>query len=320
VPYDGVLTKADGRGKWWDGLDPAKLYNPHPAGAPPSREYIDNFFDRTVDLIDQHHPDFVYFDDAVLPLNGTSDVGLRLAAYYYNANQKWHDGKLEAVMTTKRLDLEQRKALTMDIERSVAAGLEPLPWECGTCLGYWHYQRDLFENHGYKTARQVVRMLVDIVSKNGNLLLSVPLRGDGTMDEDERQILEGVAAWMTVNGECIFGTRPWRVYGEGPSVEEKPEMTRFGAAAEARMGKPYTVEDFRFTTNGSALYAIAFEWPESRRLRVRSLAQSSSERPIKNVHLLGGSAPLKWTQTADALEVELPAVKPCEYAYALKIE
>jgi alpha-L-fucosidase len=320
VPYDGVMTMADGKGKWWEGLDPARLYNPHKNGEPPSQKYMNSFYRRTKDLIDQHHPDFVYFDDAILPLEKQSDVGLRIASYYYNANQQWHDGKLEAVITTKRLDLEQRRGLTMDIERSVAAGLEPLPWECGTCLGYWHYQRDLFENHRYKTARQVVRMLADIVSKNGNLLLSVPLRGDGTMDEDEREILEGVAAWMAVNNESIYGTRPWRVYGEGPSITEKPEITRFGAAAEARLGQPYTSEDFRFTTKGVALYAIAFEWPESGKLRVRSLSQSATDRPIKSVRLLGVPAPLKWTQTADALEVELPATKPCDHAYALKIE
>jgi alpha-L-fucosidase len=271
-------------------------------------------------VIDQHHPDFLYFDDTVLPLEKHSDAGLRLASYYYNASQRWHGGKLEAVMTTKRLDLEQRRALTMDIECSVAEHLEPLPWETGTCLGYWHYQRDLFERHGYKSARQVIRMLADIVSKNGNLLLSVPLRGDGTIDEDERQVLEGVAAWMAVNSEGIYGTRPWRIYGEGPSTTENLEITRFGAAAESRMAKPYTPEDFRFTTKGSILYAVAFEWPKNGKLRVRSLARGASDREIKSVRLLGVSTPLKWTQTADALEIELPTTKPCDHAYAFKIE
>src|SRR5258708_3405916 len=320
VPYDGGLTKADGTGKWWEGLDPAKLYNPHENGEPPSQQYMDNFYHRMTDLIGQHKPDLIDFDDAPLPLYRRSDVGLRVASYYYNANQQWHGGKLEAVINTKRLDEPQRKALLCDIERSLSEGIRPQPWQIETCLGYWHYQRDLFERHGYKSARQVVRLLADVVSKNGNLLLNVPLRGDGTMDEDERQILEGVAAWMAINFECIYGSRPWRVYGEGPSTEEKPEITRFGGAAEARTGKPYTSEDFRFTIKGKTLYAIAFEWPENGKLRVRSLAKASAERKIRSVRMLGVAKSLKWTQTADGLGVELPAVKPCDHACVLKIE
>jgi alpha-L-fucosidase len=97
-------------------------------------------------------------------------------------------------------------------------------------------------------------------------------------------------------------------------------MTRFGGVAEARTAKPYTSEDFRFMTKGDVLYAIALEWPTDGRLRIRSLASPTTDRKIKYVYLLGTPALLKWAQTADALEIELPPAKPCDYAYALKIE
>jgi alpha-L-fucosidase len=319
IPYDGWLTKDQGNGKWWEGFDPALLYNPHPAGAAPSKAYIDDFYNRSIDLIDQHHPDLVYYDDSILPLYEHSDVGLRIAAHYYNASQQWHDGKLDAVINTKRLDKDQRKALVWDIERSLSGQLEPLPWQTCSCLGYWHYQRSLFETHAYKPARQVIHLLADIVSKNGNLLLSVPLRGDGTIDSDERQILEDVAKWMKINGECIFGTRPWRVYGEGPSVTETAEMTRFGGTAESRTAKPYTSSDFRFTTKRDTLYAIALEWPDNGLLRIQSLTNDAFNPNVMDIRLLGVDAPMAWTQTARGLEVRMPKVRPCDYCYVLKI-
>jgi alpha-L-fucosidase len=159
-------------------------------------------------------------------------------------------------------------------------------------------------------------MLVDIVSKNGNLLLSIPVRGEGTIDADEVKFLEDMAAWMAVNGEAIYATRPWKVYGEGPAAEEKTEAGRHGGMSDTRKA-PYTAADIRFTTKGEILYAIVLAWPESGKVTVKSLP-SPAER-VTQVRLLGHRGELTWRQTDAGLEVQLPAEKPCDHAFALRI-
>lgn len=329
VPYDGRMTKADGKGKWWEGLDPQDLYAQYheigrygwtQSGNPPlDKAYVEKFFNRIIDLIDKYQPDLLYFDDTVLPIYPASDIGLRIAAYLYNTNLTRHGGKLEAVMTGKGLNAEQRRALVWDVERGVASGGETLPWQTDTCIGSWHYERRVFEQHKYKTAGQVVQMLIDIVSKNGNLMLSVPVRGDGTIDEDEVKVVEGIGAWMAPNGEGIYATRPWKVYGEGPStVAGNQARGQFGGARDVR---PYTAEDFRFTAKGDTVYAFMMGWPESGKATIKSLAQGSENFPkdIARVELLGAGGSLSFTRDASGLIVNLPAKKPNEYAYALKI-
>ncbi len=160
----------------------------------------------------------IYFDDTVLPFHGvTDDVGLTLAAHFYNSSIQLH-GRNEAVMNGKWLDETQRKAMVYDIERGKAQGILPLPWQTDTCIGSWHYDRAIFEQHRYKSAASVILMLADIVSKNGNLMLSVPLQRDGTPDTDEIKIVSEIGAWLKMNGEAIYATRPWKIYGEGPST------------------------------------------------------------------------------------------------------
>jgi len=328
VPYDGTLTKADGKGLWWEGLDPQDLYAQyHPigkynwqqTGEPPlDKAYIEKFFNRTIDLIDKYRPDLLYFDDTVLPIYPASDIGLRIAAYFYNTSMARNRGRLEAVITGKGLNADQRRALVFDVERGVTQGGEVLPWQTDTCIGSWHYERRVFEQHRYKTAGQVVQMLIDIVSKNGNLMLSIPVRGDGTIDEDELKVVEGLAAWMGPNGEGIFATRPWKVYGEGPSVTSPAPRGQFGGARDVR---PYTPEDIRFTAKGDVLYAFAMSWPENGTLTIKSLARGSVEFPreIARVELLGARGPLVFAREASGLVVNLPAAKVGDYAHALKI-
>jgi alpha-L-fucosidase len=164
-------------------------------------------------------------------------------------------------------------------------------------------------------------MLVDIVSKNGNLLLSIPLRGDGTIDEDEISFLEGMAKWMSVNGEAIFATRPWIVFGEGLSAVEAPEAGQFGGVKDVR-GRPYTSEDLRFTATRDALYAFVMAWPADQKVRIRALASggpNESMLHVDAVSLLGHDGKLTWSQDADGLHVELPATPPSEHVVALKI-
>jgi alpha-L-fucosidase len=332
VPYDGKLTKADGKGQWWDGLDPQDLYaqnhapgtklvwnwDPKQGSSVPDAAYCEKFYKRTQQLIDDYKPDLLYFDDTVLPLGFNPQIGLGLAAHFYNSSIRWH-GRNEAVMTTKNLNEQQRKALTWDIERGRAEGIEPFVWQTDTCIGGWHYDRRLFDQHRYKTAAAVIPMLADIVSKNGNLLLNIPVRGDGTIDGDEVKVVEDIAAWMSVNSECIFGTRPWKVYGEGPSTALR-ERGQFGGMRDTQ-SRPFTAEDIRFTAKGDTLYAILLAWPTDGKVTIKSLADGSPHWTgnLANIQLLGADAKPTWTRDANGLTVTLPAQKPCDYAYALKI-
>jgi len=314
VPYDGKLTKADGKGQWWDGLDPQDLYaQNHKPGDKPDQAYVDKFFNRVKDLVDKYQPDLLYFDDGVLPLNNISDAGLRIAANYYNSSIQWHGGKNEAVMTTKGLNPEQRKALVWDIERGRSDRCEPYPWQTDTCIGSWHYAISVFENHRYKTATTVLTTLIDIVSKNGNLLLNVPVKGDGTIDADEVKVLGDLAKWMDVNSEAVFGTRPWLIFGEGAG---DVSAGNFGE----RNARAYSATDIRFTCKGDTVYAFILGWPE-KPVVIRSMAKGSPlvTGDVNNVCLLGADCKLEWSRTDEGLVIKPPAKQPCESAYAFKI-
>jgi alpha-L-fucosidase len=337
VPYDGFTRTEGGKGKWWEGLDPQQLYTgPNmvmpegittikeaqqwheqhdrkwteepPAGNP---RFVETWFLRCQELIDKYQPDLVYFDNTELPLGQT---GLDIAAHYYNSNIKRH-GSLEAVLNTKGLKPEHAGTMVLDIERGRADRILPEPWQTDTCIGEWHYRRSLFEQHRYKTARQAIRTLADIVSKNGNLLLSIPLRGDGSIDEDESEFLEGLESWMPVNGEAIFGSRPFSVYGEGA-----PDVRGTANFNEGR-GRTYTAKDIRFTTKGDVLYATVLAWPEDGKIAIETLAQGKAEYPkqIGQVELLGHAGKLPFERQANGLVVTLPETKPNEFAYVLKI-
>ena len=159
-------------------------------------------------------------------------------------------------------------------------------------------------------------MLTDIVSKNGNLMLNIPLRGDGSIDDKEEAFIAGFTAWMDVNSEGIFATRPWKIYGEGPSTTTPP------ARAYGAPGPAYTAEDIRFTTKSDALYAFVGAWPESRVARIKSLASGSLQvvgAKVANISLLGYDGKLTWTQDEQALTVNLPAKPPSQHAVTLKI-
>ena len=283
-----------------------------------AKAYVEKFFNRTIDLLDKYKPDLLYFDDTVLPIYPSTDIGLRIAAYFYNSNVARNGGKLDAVITTKGLNPQQRQAIVLDVERGVTNGSESIPWQTDTCIGSWHYERRVFDQHKYKTAKQVVQMLVDIVSKNGNLMLNIPIRGDGTIDEDEQKVLEDLAAWIGPNGEAIYGTRPWEVYGEGPSATTAPARGRFGGARDVR---PYTAQDIRFTKKSDLIFAFLMGWPESESVNIQSLAADDARYPktVGKVELLGVEGRLQFTRDNSGLNVKLPANKPNDYACVLKI-
>jgi alpha-L-fucosidase len=324
VRYDGRLRRQDGRGQWWDGLDPQALYAQDHAfsagseadhraihqqwewgngASQPSAAYCRNFLARTLDLLDRYKPELLYFDDTALPLWPVSDAGLRIAAHFYN-QLAGKDGKTQAVLFGKILDEQQRRCMVWDIERGQSQQIEPLPWQTDTCLGDWHYNRAVLERHGYKSTATVVQTLIDVVSKNGNLLLSVPVKGDGRIDVDERRIVEAVGDWMRVNGESIYGTRPWTTFGEGPALANSAPLTAQGF--NEGKGLPLGAQDFRFAAKGDVLYASGFGLHAVRQVRIRSLA-SDRHKAVQRVGLLGGAQTLAFRQTAEGLDIELPA-------------
>jgi alpha-L-fucosidase len=333
VPYDGKISRAQGRGTWWDGLDLQDLYEQrHTPGkglvwewdaargsSVPDKAYCERFYARTMDLIEQHDPDLVYFDDTVLPLHPISDVGLRIAANFYNRSLKKNGGRLEAVITGKVLDEQQRRCMVWDIERGAATDMVPLPWQTDTCIGDWHYSRPVFARHGYKTPVMVAQMLVDIVSKNGNLMLNVPLPGSGTPDDDELAFVANFGRWMRTNGDAIYGSRPWAVYGEGPSTQGQTPLREQGFN-EGR-NRPYTAEDIRFVQKGGKVYAFALAWPETGKLTIKSLATGAPSAPgqVERVELLGAPGALEYTRTTQGLEITLPQRRRGEYVYTFEI-
>jgi alpha-L-fucosidase len=316
-PYDGHLTLADGRGQWWEGLDPQLLYGPkHPSDALPDISYVKNFYDRTRDLVDQHNPDLLYFDTTLLPLGWG---GMNVGAYYYNHSLSLNGGKMGGVINGKRVPPNLAKALVADYERGRADSILPYPWQSETCIGDWHYLRALFdapgEYGGYMPPREIIHWLVDTVSKNGTFLLNIPGKPDGTIDRKERLILERLGEWFKINGEAIYSTRPWRVFGEGPHLA--------AGTAGGKLTAPFDARDIRYTRNkaGTVIYAIALGWPDQA-LLLRTLGTSTSPPPEKvtRVELLGSPERLRWEQAAEGLSIAPPRHKPdSDYAVTFKL-
>jgi alpha-L-fucosidase len=255
-----------------------------------------------------------------MPLWPVSDVGLKAVAHYYNQSVKDNKGKNEAVVFAKILTDEQKEAVVWDVEKGVPDGIQSKPWQTCTCLGQWHYSKEVYDKNWYKSPKSVVHMLIDIISKNGNLLLSVPMRGNGTIDDKEQAILEEIARWMDINKEGVFGTRPWKRFGEGPVAESSNPLHAQGFNEGKH--QPYTARDIRFVTKGKVLYAHVLKHPEDGKVIIQSLSSNNALYPeaIKQVELIGCKTPLKFNRTAEGLVVEIPAdAKVNEISLLLKI-
>jgi alpha-L-fucosidase len=328
VPYDGRLTLAESQGQWWEGYDPQRLYAPkHPFDALPDISYVKNFYDRTRDLIDQHSPDLLYFDDALLPLGW---AGMNIGAYYYNRSLAMNGGRMEGVLNVKNVPPDLSKAVVADIERGLTNSIQTYPWQSETCIGGWHYLRALYDWPGeygrYLQPSAVIHWLADTVSKNGTFILNIPGKPDGTLDSKERHILEEIGDWMKIHGEAIYATRPWTVFGEGPHMVKEGSFQ--GASVEQ-----LDASDIRYTRNkaGTVVHAILLGWPQPRfgqpRFKPGVLLKSfgaSAAKPAKvaNVELLGSPAKLTFNQTDEGLRIEwspFAVIPPSEYAVAFKL-
>lgn len=259
------------------------------------------------ELIDMYKPDLLY-SDGELPFG---EVGRTMLAHYYNTDIEKNEGSLEAVYTCKHLDSKGR--WVKDIERGAMDSISTDPWQTDTSIGDWYYRT----GQKYMTGTEVIQMLVDIISKNGNLLLNVVQTPEGDLEQDVLDILEEIAVWTPVNGEGIYGTRPWKIYGEGPSTQNQIKGT-FGGVRDVR---PYESTDIRFTTRDGILYAFCMDKPVEN-IRINSLGMTSGliESKIKSVSLLGKDTRLKWKQQNDALVIDLPAELPDWRVTGFKIE
>ena len=219
------------------------------------------------------------------------------------------NGKLEAVYNCKDTGSGAFSTdwAVQDVERGVLKGINPHPWQTDTSNGDWFFDR----NGTYKTTDEVVAMLADVVSKNGNLLLNVVMHADGSLPAESDRLLSDLAPWMAANGEAIHATRPWTIYGEGPTTAAA------GAFAEKTS---YTPRDIRFTTKGDTLYAITLGMPQGQTV-ITSLAQPNphERRRVRSVRLLGRPGGIAFRQTGQALVIDLPAVLPTRHASAFAI-
>ncbi len=312
-PYAGVP---------YDGNDPRfqDLYHePHeengahyPVNA--SEIWKQRWYERVSDLVAQHLPDLL-FTDGGIPFG---DYGLRQLANFYNDNIARNGDKLDAVYNLKRVihgkgvgfygDYQDGVGV-LDLERGVVDGIQSEPWQCDTSVGDWFYREDV----KFRTADIVIHMLADTVSKNGNMMLNFQLLPDGTFDAPTDRILENFTRWMMVNGLAIYATRPWKVYGEGPTKIKVGELTE-------RQNQPFTPEDFRFTTKGKALYAFCLGLPKQD-ITIKSLGTNAGlwQKPITQVRVLGSEEKLQWSREGEHLRIKPLPNWPCDYALVFEV-
>jgi alpha-L-fucosidase len=277
---------------------------------PPDQEFLDDWLARTAELVDKYQPQLVWFDWWIAQPAFHKHLQ-RFAAYYYNRGAEWGKG---VAINYKKHGGESfpDTAGVLDIERGQLSDVRKLFWQNDTSVSKtsWGY----VSNHEYKTVDSIVDDLVDVVSKNGSLLLNIGPRPDGTIPEPEEKMLREIGRWLSVNGEAIYGTRPFEVYGEGPTAVLE------GPFSDTKR-KPFTPADIRFTTRDGKLYAVVLDWPADRRVSIRSLGrqQPQGTREVASVELVGAREALRWTHDEAGLHVTLPAAAPSEHAFALRI-
>lgn len=258
---------------------------------------------RIRDLVDSYQPDLLYSDGG-LPFG---EVGRGLVAHLYNSSIT-RTGQLEAVYNCKDAGTGEffKEGMVQDVERGVLKGINPLPWQTDTSNGDWF----ISDNDKYKSSSQIITMLADIVSKNGNMLLNVVLRADGSLPPESDTLLDDLKAWMAVNAEAIHGARPWTHYGEGPTE---------AAEGMFKENVEYSARDIRFTAKGKALYAITLGEP-SGVTEIVSLRKGAPEARgrVVGVELLG-AGPVPYRQSAKALSISVPPRLPTRHASVFKI-
>jgi alpha-L-fucosidase len=300
----------------YDGNDPqyADLYHVK-ADSSDIKNWLTNnpawhreWYNDVKELVDMYHPDLLY-SDSKLPFD---NVGRSMLANYYNGNIAYHKGRLEAVYNCKE---PSEGKWAQDVERGVLDSISPFPWQTDTSVGDWFYRT----GQKYRTSDEVIQMLTDIVSKNGNLLINIVQTPEGDLEPDVLSIVQKIADWMPVNGEGIYATRPWKIYGEGPStIKGNQPKGRFGGVSDTRAYQP---GDIRFTTKGNTLFAFCMAKPTTD-IKMASLGKNSKylDKAIASVTMLGSNEKLNWVQQGDALVITKPVTLPAWQVTGFKIE
>jgi alpha-L-fucosidase len=272
-----------------------------------SPEFARDWLARDTELVEKYKPELVYFDWWAGQPNYRPAMTKFVAFYYNYAVAHGYTG----VIDIKDYDLNW-KAGARDFERGQQDKILADHWQTDTSISNasWGY----LEHDTFKSPEVLIHQLIDIVSKNGNLLLNFGPRADGAIPDEVQNTLRAMGAWLKVNGEAIYATTPWVTFGEGPT------QIKAGAFHDTET-KPYTEEDFRFTAKGNNVYAIGLACPKDGKATIHSLgwAHEGAALPIAKVELLGSTEKITWSQTADALQVTLPGGASCKYAYALKL-
>lgn len=328
VPYDGRLTKEDGKGKWWEGYDPADLYGPIPEERTPKiiEAIKENWKLRHLELVDNYKPDLLYYDGFNFSYG---EYGKAVSRKLYN-NSLNKNGSIDAVMLLK----SEVKGTVNEVESGGSNTLREKPWQSEITFTDWFYKKD---RHLAHNATTILEMLVDAVSKNGNLLLNIELHPDGTIPAEQKVIIDIVGDWLRINGDAIYKTRPWKVYGDGKSTrgEDKGsshEEIRNAGDNAAKMKKkgshfnqrttataPYANDEVRFTTKGNVFYIIVMN-PAKGNLEIPTLGLEHKMNPGKliSIHRLDNAGTVPFEQKKKALSIQMPSVNGRSYPIVLK--
>jgi alpha-L-fucosidase len=268
----------------------------------PDKDFNDRWYNRVVEVVNKYQPDLVWFDSKLHIID--EQVRQNFLSYYYNKAEQWNK---EVVSTYKGEDFEPQTAV-LDLERGRLDSLRKIPWLTDTSIDResWCY----IENPKYKSVNTLIDNIVDRVSKNGNTLLNIGPRPDGTIPQPQKDKLLAIGDWFDVNGEAIYGTRYWKFYGEGPTKIK-------GGSFIDNKEVEYTAKDIRFTTKDDVLYAITLAWPEEH-VTIKSLNVLDPEK-IESITMLGNKGELEWSMQENGLKIESPKQKPCRHAYSFKI-
>ncbi|WP_349655062.1 alpha-L-fucosidase [Paenibacillus sp. G2S3] len=276
-------------------------------GSPPNQEFLEDWLIRCCELVDNYQPKVFYFDWWIHTA-AFKPYLKKFAAYYYNKGEEWGT----PVAINYKHDAFMFGSAIPDIERGHFAELKPYFWQTDTAVAKnsWCYTAD----NDYKSTEEIIRDLVDIVSKNGSLLLNIGPKADGSIPAEDREILLGIGDWLKVNGEAIYDTTYWRIFGEGPTKIIEGQFTD-GTT------KNFTSEDIRFTVKGSYLYATVLVYPENGIVHIQSLKEKSVHfhGMIKDIHILGFDERPTWDRTEEALVIKTTSVRS-ETPVVLRIE